>query len=92
MSGTERSLRNASSVIGVVPVEIGVTEGPADGGLADLARPGDQGHLTVSFEVVSQDSGVKTPVFVHGTFIAAIVKQSRPFYDVRVMEEMERIG
>jgi len=44
------------------------------GGLADLARPGDQGHLTVSREVVLQDSGVKARAFVHRTIFAHVVK------------------
>lgn len=49
--------QQTSSVVGIVPVQIGAAKGPAHGGLADLARTGNQGHLTMSFEVVSQDGG-----------------------------------
>ena len=72
-----------SPVIGVVPVEIGVGERAAHGGLADLARSGDQGHLTMPLQVILQHGGVEAGTFSHATIIAHIVKWSRPFYDGR---------
>ena len=46
-------------VIGIVPVEVGLPDGTARGGLAHLARSTDQSHLAVALEMVSQDGDVK---------------------------------
>jgi hypothetical protein len=69
-----RAAQEAPPVIGIVPVEVGVAESPAYRGLADLAWPGDQGHLTVSLQVILQNSGIKAQAFNHATIVACVVK------------------
>jgi hypothetical protein len=66
--------QEAAPVIGVVPVQVLVADGPAHRGLAYLTRPGDQGHLAVSAHVIQQDRGVQTQAFGHGTIIALVAK------------------
>ena len=66
--------KEASPVIGIVPVEIGIAESPAHRGLADLARPGDQGHLTMSLQVILQNSGIEAEAFSRATIVACVVE------------------
>ena len=47
-------------MVGIIPVEIDVAGRPVHGGLADLARTADQGHLAVAPQVVADDGGVDT--------------------------------
>ena len=49
-----RPRQNELPVVQVVPVAVRVRVAPARGGLADLARPADEGHLPVVREVVDQ--------------------------------------
>src|SRR5713226_8747154 len=57
--------QEAPPVVGIIPVEILIAERPAGGGLSDLARSRNQGHLTMFFEVVRQDRGIETRALLH---------------------------
>jgi len=78
-----RTTQELPPVIGVVPVEISVTEGAAGGGLTDLAGTRDQGHLAMPLEMVVQDGGVDARAFSHEANVVQIAKWSRPFYEGR---------